>query len=129
MEDSRVSFRQLAATAKRLAQRLLLIGQNRLELLALEAQEERLRLVQALLLALGVAVLGLLAAITLTGAVVVLFWSLSPLATLLVLTGLYGAGAVILYRRLATLLRDWQNFPATLDQFRKDRAGLEKLLG
>jgi TRAP-type mannitol/chloroaromatic compound transport system permease large subunit len=46
----------------------------------------------------------------------------------LVLTGLYGATAVWLYRRLTRLLRDWQNLPATREQLRKDRACLESLL-
>jgi hypothetical protein len=45
-----------------------------------------------------------------------------------VLTSLHGATAVCLYRRLTLLLRDWQDFPATLDQLRKDRACLEKHL-
>jgi hypothetical protein len=49
-------------------------------------------------------------------------------AVLVVLTSLYGATAVCLYRRLTLLLRDWQNLPATLDQLRKDGACLEKTL-
>ena len=83
---------------------------------------------RAILLTLGVVALGLLAGITLTGAIVVLLWELSRTVALLALTGLYGATAVCLYRRLALLLRDWQSFPATLDQLRKDRACLEKHL-
>lgn len=50
------------------------IGENRLELLLVEAQEERERIVHALLLLLGVAVFGLLAAAALTGAIVVWLW-------------------------------------------------------
>ena len=94
----------------------------------LEVQEERERLLYAILLALGVAAFGLLAGVALTGAIVVLLWEFSRLAALLVLTGLYGATAVWLYRRLLMLLRDWQNLPATFDQLRKDRACLEKHL-
>jgi hypothetical protein len=45
-------------------------------------------------------------------------------AALLALTCLYGAAAACLYQRLMLLLRDWQSFPATLDQLRKDRACL-----
>ena len=93
-----------------------------------EVQEERERLLHAILLALGVAAFGLLAGIALTAAIVVLLWAYSPVAVLLALTGLYGAAAVCLYRRLAGLLRDWQTLPATLDQLRKDRACLEKKL-
>ena len=93
-----------------------------------EVQEERERLLHAILLALSVAACGLLAAIALTAAIVVLLWHYSHVAVLLALTGLYGATAAFLYRRLAVLLRDWQNLPATLDQLRKDRACLEKTL-
>jgi uncharacterized membrane protein YqjE len=106
----------------------LTIGENRLELLTVEVQEERERLLHAFLLALGVAAFGLLASLTLTAAIVVLLWQYSPFAVLLTLTGLYGVAAVCLYRRLTLLLRDWQTLSATLDQLRKDRACLEKTL-
>jgi uncharacterized membrane protein YqjE len=128
MEESAVSFTQLAATSKRFARRLLTIGENRLELLAVEVQEGRERLLHAFLLALGVAAFGLLASLTLTAAIVVLLWAWSPVAVLLVLTGLYGAAGIFLYRRLTGLLRDWQTLSASLDQLRKDRACLEEIL-
>ena len=127
MEESTVSFRQLAATSKQFARRLLTIGENRLELLTVEVQEERERLLRAFLLALGAAAFGLLAAITLTAAIVVLLWAW-PVAVLLTLAVLYGAAGACLYWRLAALLRDWQTLPASLDQLRKDRACLEKIL-
>jgi uncharacterized membrane protein YqjE len=128
MEESTVSFRQLAATSKQFAQRLLTIGENRLELLTVEVQEERERLLHAILLAFGVAAFGLLAGIAFTAAIVVLFWAWSPVTVLLTLTGLYGAAGVYLWRRLAGLLRDWQTLSASVDQLRKDRACLENIL-
>jgi len=128
METASVRFKQLGATSKHIARRLLTIGENRLELLTLEVQEERERLLHAFLLALGVVAFGLLAGIALTGVVVVLFWDYSPVAALLTLTGLYGVAAVVLYRRLTGWLRDWQTLSATLDQLRKDRACLERTL-
>jgi len=128
MEPSAGSIGQVLETSKRVVRRLLTIGENRFELLMVEVQEERERLLRAILLALGVAAFGLLAGVALTGAIVVLLWELSRVAALLVLTGLYGATAVWLYRRLTRLLRDWQNLPATLDQLRKDRACLEQNL-
>jgi uncharacterized membrane protein YqjE len=73
-----------------------------------------------------VAALGLLAGMAITGAIVVLLWEYSRVAALLVLMLLYGAAAISLYGRLKLVLRDWQNFPATLDQLRKDRAWLSK---
>jgi uncharacterized membrane protein YqjE len=128
MEESPVSFRQLAASLKDFARRLLTIGENRLELLTVEVQEEREHLLHAFLLALGVAALGLLAGLTLTAVIVVLLWAWSPVAVLLTLTCLYGAAGICLYRRLTGLLCNWQTLSASLDQLRKDRACLEKTL-
>lgn len=126
MEAAPVSVGQLATTAKELARGLLLMGENRLELLTVEVQEERERLLHALLLALGIAGCGLLAGLTLTAALVVALWAWSPVVVLLILTGLYGGAALLLGRLLMERLRDWQTLSATLEQLRKDRAGLEQ---
>lgn len=128
MEESTASLGQLAASSKQFARRLLIIGENRLELLAVEVQEERERLLHAFILALGVAAFGLLAGIALTTLVVVLFWKSSPAFALGVMTVLYGTTTVYLYRRLAALLRDWQTLSGTLDQLQKDRACLEEII-
>jgi uncharacterized membrane protein YqjE len=128
MEESSTAFRQLATASKHLVRRLLTIGENRLELLTAELQEERERLLRAILLAFGVVACALLAAMTLTAVIVVLLWAYSPVAVLLTLTGLYGAAAAFLCWRLNGLMRDWQTLPASLDQLRKDRACLEKFL-
>ena len=128
MGESTVSFTHLTTASKQLARRLLTIGENRLELLAVEVQEERVRLLHAFLLALAVAAFGLLAGVALSAAIVVLGWPYSHVAVLLALTGLYGAAAICSYWRLAGWMRDWQSFSASLDQLRKDRACLEKTL-
>jgi uncharacterized membrane protein YqjE len=128
VETSNPNTANLVATSKRFARRLLTIGENRFELLMVEVQEERTRLLHAILLALGVAAFALLAGVAITGAIVVLLWEFSRVAALLALASLYGATAVWLYGRLRQLLRDWQNLPATLDQLRKDRACLDKQL-
>jgi uncharacterized membrane protein YqjE len=128
MEESTATLRQLATTSKHFARRLLTIGENRLELLTVEVQEERERLLHAFLLALGVAVFGLLTGLVLTAAIVVWLWAWSALAVLAALTILYGATGIFLWQRLTGLLRDWQTLSASLDQLRKDRACLEKIL-
>ncbi|MBE0544179.1 MAG: phage holin family protein [Verrucomicrobia bacterium] len=128
MEPASVSFKQLATASKHFARRLLTIGENRLELLTVEVQEEGKHLLHAILVALGVATFGLLAGVAFTGVVVVLFWNFSPVAALVALTSLYGTAAFVFYRRLAGMLHDWNTLSATLDQLRKDRACLEKTL-
>lgn len=128
MDESTVSIGQLARTTKHFVRRLLIIAGNRIELLTVEVQEERERFLCSILMALGVAALGLLAGLTLTAAIVIFLWAYSPICVLLTLTVLYTVAAICLYRKLTTLLRDWQTLPATLDQIKKDRACLEKIL-
>jgi uncharacterized membrane protein YqjE len=128
MENSTATFGQLAATSKTFARRLLTIGENRLELLAVEVQEERERLLHTFLLALGVAAFGLLAGFTLTAAIAVFLWAWCPVAVLLILTAIYGLAGICLYRRLICVMRRWQTLSASLEQLRKDRACLENIL-
>jgi uncharacterized membrane protein YqjE len=128
MDDATVSLKKLSTTSKNLARRLLTIGENRLELLTVEVQEEREHLLHAFLLALGAAAFGLLTGLTLTAALVIGLWTYSPLGVLLTLTVLYAAAGIGLCRRLKLLLRDWQTLSASLGQLRKDRAALEKIL-
>jgi uncharacterized membrane protein YqjE len=80
------------------------------------------------MLALGVAVFGLLAGIALTIVIIVLLWNISPIAALLALASLYALAAGYLYRQLTLLRRVWRTIPATLDQLRKDRECFEKCL-
>ncbi len=129
MEDSVSKAGQLGATSKELARRLLVIGENRLELLTVELQEERERLLHALLFALSAAVFGLLAGITFTAAIVVLCGAASRAAVLVGLTVLYAVAGFCLYLRLMGMLRNWETLSASLDQLRKDRACLAKILG
>jgi len=129
MEEPTASFGRLAATSKELARRLLIIGENRLELLTVELQEERERLLRALLLALSAAVFGLLSGIAFTAAVVFLLHAYSPAAVLMTLTVLYGLAGVYLFLRLKGLLRNWEALSASVDQLRKDRECLAKILG
>jgi uncharacterized membrane protein YqjE len=128
MENSTATFGQLAANSKTFARRLATLGENRLELLAVEVQEERERLLHAFLLALSVATFGLLAGLTLSAALVIWLWACSPVAVLLIMTGLYAAAGIFLYRRFTRLLRDWQTLSASIDQLQKDRLCLEKIL-
>jgi uncharacterized membrane protein YqjE len=128
METVTANIRQLVDSSKHLVRRLSTIGENRLELLVVEVQEERERRLHAFFLALGAAAFGFLAVLALNIAIVIWLWNYSPVKVLLVMTGLYAVIAVYLYRRLTKLLREWKPFSATLDQLRKDRECLEKNL-
>ena len=118
----------LADASKRLAQRALIICENRIELLMVEVQEERERILRAIWLALGAAIFGLLAGVGITAVIAVAFSQQSLIAALSILTVLYAGAATFLYARLVRLQRDWQTLPATLEQLRKDRECLGKNL-
>ena len=126
MDEPTVTFGQMVAAAQRFGRRLLTIGENRIELFSVELQEERERLFRALFLLMGMAAFGLLAALSISGVIVVLLWPYSPLEAFLVLTFLYLAGALVFFWRFKLLLRDWKSFSATIDQLRKDRECLER---
>ena len=126
METSSADGLHLGDATKRIAQRMFVIVENRLQLLMMEAQEERERALLAIWLGLGAAAFGLLAGVALTLMIAVALWEHSPIIALLVLAALYTIAAVFFYRRLARLQRDWQTLPGTLDQLKKDRECLEK---
>ena len=128
METTAGKMSQVIVIAKRMLHRLLAVGENRIELLLVEVQEERERLVRVILMAAGVAALGMLAGMALTLAVMLLFWDESPVLAMLVLAGLYGAAGGFLYYRMTSLLKDWHILPGTLDQLRKDRECLDRNL-
>jgi len=118
----------LVDSSEHLARRLLTIGENRVELLIVELQEERERCLRALALSLGAAAFGFFAILALNVAVVVLLWKFSQVGVLLILAALYAAGAVVLSRQLKRLWRNWSTLPATLEEIRKDRKCLEENL-
>ena len=115
-------------TARRLARGIVAMARTRLELLLVELQEERERCVIALLLALGCAACGFLACVALTAGWMAVAWPLSPVLAVTVPVAVYTVAAVFLYRRLRAMLDDWQAFPETGEQLRKDRECLENWL-
>jgi len=118
----------LADATKRIAQRTFVIVENRLQLLMVEAQEERERILKAMLMAMAAVAFGLLAGVTVTVIVAIAFWNCYPIIALLVLAVIYIAGAILFGVKLMQLQRDWQTLPETIDQLRKDRECLEKQL-
>jgi uncharacterized membrane protein YqjE len=126
METTSDSGRVLGDATKRVAQRMLVIVENRFQLLMVEVQQERDRALLAVWLALGAAAFGLLAGVALTLMIAVALWEYSPIIALAVLTALYTVAAVFFYGRLMRLQGEFQTLPGTLDQLKKDRKCLEK---
>ncbi|MCW5558930.1 MAG: phage holin family protein [Verrucomicrobiae bacterium] len=124
MSDPETAVSGLPGSLRKLARHALATGENRLELLRVELQEERLRAFKSIGLSLAVAVLGLLAGISLTVTIVVLFWDYSRLWPILCLTGLYTGLAWVLFRSLRHQLQTWQTLPETFHQLRRDLEAL-----
>jgi uncharacterized membrane protein YqjE len=128
MEASTVSLGQLTDTSKGVARQLLSIGENRLELLAVELMEEREHLLRSLFLLAGTAVSALLTLLTLSAGLVVLLWPHSPATILFVLSALYLLVGVWLALRLRVRLTGWRSLSASLEQLRKDHTALKGAL-
>ena len=115
----------LMGSVKRLTGSLIAILSTRLELLANELQEERLRLTQMLLLALIALFLLGTGLILLNAFIVVLFWDSHRLLALGLLCAVYlVAGAAVSISLRTKAESGSKLFAASLAEFEKDRQAL-----
>ena len=95
---------------------------RRLELLTIEAQEEKARLLDLVFRAAAVLVLSWMALVTATATLVVAFWDKHPVLVLAVVTLAYGGSAALLALSLRRRLRQASRpFAGTIEELRKDR--------
>lgn len=125
MDEPRQDPVGLLATGRRILRLIGSLARSRLELILVELKEERIRVVDALLFAVLGVVCAVMALVLFTFTLVVIFWEHSVLV-LVVLTLLYGAAASAAFLTLRDRLRRWETLSATLEQFKKDLACLEK---
>jgi uncharacterized membrane protein YqjE len=116
----------LTDAAKRFARRLLAIGENRFQLLVVEVQEERDRLLGMVFLGIATGAFGMLVGILWSAALVIFFWDYGPVRVLLILGAVYAVAAFVLCKWLFALRDHQQTFAATREQFRKDRECLKR---
>jgi uncharacterized membrane protein YqjE len=117
----------LFASLRRLLDSVVVLVQNRLQLLGVELQEEKIRFFGLLLSAAAVVVFGFMALIAATALVVVALWETSPVAVLAIVTLVYGGTAAgIGYNLKQRLQRGPPPFAGTLAEFKKDRECLGK---
>lgn len=126
MDDSQQEPVGLLATGRRILRSVGDLVQCRLELFLLELKEERVRVLDALLLVAACLVCALMTVAMLTLTLLVVFWQEHRVVVLVLLTLVYATGAGACFWALRNRLRDWQSFTATLEQIKKDRACLEK---
>src|SRR4051812_10458634 len=110
----------LIGSARRLVDTGLGLVQNRLELFAVELQEEKIRFVELIVLVCALGAVASLALALLTLTVVLLFWENGRVPALIGLTVIYVAGAIWLWRLIqARLQQDSKPFSATLEELEK----------
>ena len=116
----------LGHSARRLADNALAAVQTRLELFALELQEEKTSAVGLLIWVCTALFFGMMALITITATVILMC---PPEARVFVAGGfalVYAIGAVWAYTRLRARLKDQAApFSDTISEFRKDREWLQ----
>ena len=116
----------ILAALKGLLQTGLAIAQNRLELLLVELQEERLELFETLLLC-GIVILFAFLTFTLLTFVLVVVCLEADRVDLLVGLGLiYLTATIIAFWRLRARLKKWTPFSGTLAELKKDKTCLEE---
>src|SRR5437867_6315466 len=95
----------LWTSIKRILDAVLASAQNRIELLAVELQEEKCRLAEVILWAAAVAACGFMALTLLTFTIVFLFWEQGRLYALVGLSILYLAATGFAWHRLNLRLK------------------------
>ena len=109
----------------RLGATVLATLQNRLELLALELQEERVRFFNALLLLAAVVALGFFTLATAACALAIVVWNEFGVAGLFALSGLGLVSTLVAWWRLRVRLKSWPFLSGTLAELKKDRECLK----
>lgn len=115
----------IISSLKKLGQIVLTTAANRLELAAVETQEEAARWVESLILVAALAVLGALTLAMISLTIVLTFWEEHRLAAMVGLSILYLLAFLGTVWRLRWRLKNWDSFAATLAELRKDKACLE----
>lgn len=117
----------LRPAAARLAAGVLELFRTRLELASVELAEERERLKALAVLAIAGAVLATLAVATISILVVAYFWDTYRYAAIVGLAVVYAVLAAVAFSRAAAVARQTPTpFAATIAEFEKDRAALER---
>ena len=113
------------ASLRRLLQTFAASAENRFELLTVEWQEERGRLIEALILAGIVLILVLMTLMVGTITVVVVCVRHNRLDLVIAMGLVYLIATIACYWHLRNRLKNWAPFAATLAELKKDKACLD----
>jgi uncharacterized membrane protein YqjE len=122
MTTERPSQQSSPGPLRRILSSTFAIFETRLELLGIELQEEKERLIGVLFLGLAAMMLTMMALITLTVLIAIFFWDIYRWQSLAGITLAYVLVAAFCGIKARNGLRDAPNmFDETLSEFRKDR--------
>ena len=121
MEEPEEKRRGVFASLSRLLKIISATAANRVELLLVEWQEERLRLVEVVLLAGIVLILALMTLMVATLTIVVVCVTTNHLGLVVWLGFLYLLATIGCYCWLRSRLKTWAPFASTLAELKKDK--------
>ncbi|MGD0060135.1 MAG: phage holin family protein [Verrucomicrobiia bacterium] len=125
MDESKEPSDGLLSSLRRLIDTGLGLAQTRLELLSVELQREKNRLIEVLVWILIAVVLGLVALILVSFTLVVLFWDSARVVVLVLLCVLYVGGAIWAVQRARKILKQSRTpLKDSIEELKKDRACL-----
>ena len=116
----------IIASLKRLLDLTLAIAHNRLELLLVELQEERLQFFELLVLGAIAVLLAALTLMTITVTLVVLCLRAERTDLLIALLVIYLVVTAVAFWRLRQRLHHWTPFSSTMAELKKDKEWLAK---
>ncbi len=122
MDEPSSSSGGLFASIRRTVSAGVGLVQTRLELFSVEFQQEKWRVVDLLLRAALIIILGILTLGMLTATVVYLLWDWSPMGVLVGLTALYGVATFLVLLSIQRSIKSGPKpFAGTLAELKKDR--------
>jgi uncharacterized membrane protein YqjE len=126
MEGPEEKQRGVFASLGRLFKLIAATAANRVELLLVEWHEERLRVVEALLLAGGVLILALMTLMVATLLIVAVCLQNHQVGLVIALGLVYLLATIVCYLVLRSRLKSWEPFAATLAELKKDKECLDE---
>ncbi len=112
----------ILSAASSLLEGVLASAQNRIQILSIEIQEEKIRLIQLLIWMGAITFSGMMALTFASLTVIYFFWENARLAALIGMTAFYAIGLGVLWWQLKRYLaRQPKPFDATLAELEKDR--------
>ena len=125
MDEKETTPPGLAETLRRLGATILAVFSNRLELLVVELQEERIRFFEAVVLLAAIVALGFFTLTLAAIGVILLVWKEFGVWGLFIMSSIGLIGTILAVWLLQARLKNWPLLAGTLAELRKDRAWLE----